>query len=735
MGQLFISHSHKDNFSAQYISNRLKDRGWKDQFLDIDLEHGIMCGENWQNKIYQAGNYCQAVIFLISQNWLASEWCKIEFELARKLNKIPFILIIDDLDIDKLDKRYTRDNWQIVNLYSGHDHGQVEVVELPDGQLGHVSFSQSGLKKLERGLLNAGLKNDFFTWPPANEPNRPPYPGLSPLQEADAGIFFGRDIELTRCLARIKQGLAEIKQETGPYFLTLLGASGSGKSSFLRAGLLPRLARDARHFYTLPIIRPERAVLSGNNGLYAALEKASQHLKLNPTRDQFKEWANDPENLSTALSQFAEQARLPQNTLQPNNNVAANDLDTPPTLVLAIDQAEELFNTDNTEAAEEASRFLDLLGKLLKANTTKILVITTIRTNAYHLLQNSASLQGITPDIISLPALSRENYTQIIEGPAKLLEKTPHPLSVQPELTKQLCIDLQQGDAKDALPLLAFTLEQLWRQHGGDGNLRLEEYKKLDGIQGALQAAINQALQLAIRDHNLTNNSDLPNNEAECLALLRKSFIPYLAGVDQYTKKIHRRVALLTEIPENSHKLLDYLVTKRLLTQDQNAQGQITLEAAHESLLRLWPELNHWLKEEETRLINLDAIQSASKRWSSEHFLPKWLIHTQGQLHDAEQLLNLPNWENQFKKADRDYLAACRNKEQSEIQRLQQAVDRANIFKHKIEENIEFMTFQFRDEVEVHIPTRAKALVMDNIDKLREVIDQYGEYTYGELTS
>lgn len=95
--------------------------------------------------------------------------------------------------------------------------------------------------------------------------------GLEPPEAEDAGIFFGRDGPFVEALDRLR-GLREAAAP--PRLLVILGASGAGKSSFLRAGLLPRLARDDRHFITLPPLRPERVAITGESGLVACLSGA-----------------------------------------------------------------------------------------------------------------------------------------------------------------------------------------------------------------------------------------------------------------------------------------------------------------------------------------------------------------------------------------------------------------------------------------------------------------------------
>jgi hypothetical protein len=100
--------------------------------------------------------------------------------------------------------------------------------------------------------------------------NRSPYRGLKPLEAADAGIFFGREAPTIEAIDQLR-GMCEAAP---PRLLVILGASGAGKSSFLRAGLLPRLGREDRTFLALPVIRPGRTPVTGETGFLRALEGA-----------------------------------------------------------------------------------------------------------------------------------------------------------------------------------------------------------------------------------------------------------------------------------------------------------------------------------------------------------------------------------------------------------------------------------------------------------------------------
>jgi hypothetical protein len=87
MSRIFLSHSSNDNFEAIALRDWLASEGWNDVFLDLDPERGIAAGERWERALHDAASRCEAVIFLVSANWLGSGWCTKEYALARGLNK------------------------------------------------------------------------------------------------------------------------------------------------------------------------------------------------------------------------------------------------------------------------------------------------------------------------------------------------------------------------------------------------------------------------------------------------------------------------------------------------------------------------------------------------------------------------------------------------------------------------------------------------------------------------
>ena len=622
----------------------LADNGWKDEvFLDLDPQRGIAAGERWERKLHEAAHRCEAVLFLVSKAWLASVWCRKELNLAHSLNKRMFGVLIEDLTVGELPEDLTG-TWQIVRLASGRDHVVLRAVLPITHDEAHVTFSAEGLQRLKHGLEEAGLDPKYFAWPPPSDANRSPYRGLRPLETEDAGILFGRDAPIVVALDELRG----LRATTPPRLLVILGASGAGKSSFLRAGLFPRLKRDDRNFLPLPVIRPEQAAINGEKGLLSALEAAFAAGGIQIARADLRAVIQAGViKLKPLLQALAEKA-----TPMAPNGGASPKL---PTLVLSIDQGEELFLA---EAQDEAQPFRALLHGLLIEDAPAIIAVFTIRSDNYERLQLAPELEGVRQDTLSLPPMPRGSYAEVIKGPAQRLQGTARALKIDDGLIAALLTDIDAGGAKDALPLLAFTLERLYGEYHSGGSLKLAHYDALGRVKGSIAAAVERALQAADAD------PAIPRDRAARLALLRRGLIPWLAGIDPDTGAPRRRVARLSEIPAEARPLIQHLVEQRLLATDVNKDtGEATIEPAHEALLRQWGLLEGWLTEDAGLLAVLEGVKRASRDWAANNRARAWLAHATDRLAAAERLSARPDLAANLQLTDLEYITACRKAE------------------------------------------------------------------------
>ncbi len=652
MARLFISHSSANNAAALALRDWLYEQGFRnDVFLDIDPERGLVPGVQWQHALKAAADRCEAVLFLVSPAWLDSKWCLAEFLLAKSLHKCIFGLTIEPVPIERLPVEMTAE-WQLCELV-GEDRFRTFEVDV-GVQHQKVAFRETGLELLRRGLQRAGLDAHSFPWPPPNERNRAPYPGLRALEPQDAAIFFGRDAMIVRGLDRIR-GLIEGGVEK---LLVVLGSSGSGKSSFLRAGLWPRLARDDVSFLPLPPIRPESAVISGNSGLAMALSGAFERLgeKRSPGR------------IKVALAEGGLGALLDElSVLATRRLVSLDETQAAPAIILSIDQAEELFNP---EGAAEASTFLEQLAQVLApANETsarRILVLATMRSDRYELLQAEPHLLSVKQDLFNLPPIAPSEFKSVVEGPAHRVVESGGRLSIDPALTEQLVADAQGADA---LPLLAFTLERLYADFGSDGDLTLADYQKVGGVQGSIEAAIAGALAEPGRA------PAIPAAKEAQLAAMRAAFIPWLARIDPESGVPMRRVARRDEIPEGSRAIVERLVGTRLFVADRR-NGIDVIEVAHESLLRQWPALTAWLEADAEDLKVVDVVERAAAEWARNGRHEAWLDHRAERLSAADRLALRDDFRKRLGAEGADYLAACRAREEAERRAKEEALAR-----------------------------------------------------------
>jgi WD40 repeat protein len=645
MSRVFLSHSSRDSRQAMAVKAWLiqQQPGLVDEiYLDLDPHTGIRPGARWKQALQQANARCEAVICLLSEHWLNSRECEVEFRYAETLNKAILVARLEPLP----DTNITSE-WQRCDLFVGD--GPSTEVEIGDGGE-PVVLDIVGLQRLLNGLRALGIGADYFPWPPPDDPERAPYRGWAPLEESDAAVFFGRDAQIVRGLDEFR-GMCTSGVKS---LLVILGPSGAGKSSFLRAGLLPRLRRDDRTFLPMDIVRPERAVLTGELGLAHAVHQLRTGLGLRePVLGVIKNacYLDRVEQLRGWLEEARQVARTRLLDL-PAEQPA-------PTLVLPVDQAEELFNTD---AGPEAVRFLELLAALVQHEagaTPALIVAVTIRADRYEPLQIAPELAGVHSMVFDdLKPMPPAGYKDVITGPARRATTAGWRLSIEPALVERLLTDA--ADGADALPLLALTLERLYRDFGDCGELSVADYAAMGGMAHVVQTEVDNLL------------APDPDQRRTQLDTLHHAFIPWLATINPASDQPMRRLARWGDLPAASRPLIQAMVDKRLLVKDTR-DGQTVVEVALESLLRQWAELASWLREERQHLVAADDVERNAAAWAGHGDDPAWLL-TGTRLTDAETLAQTAEFGDRLAAA-RDYLMACRAVENERLAAAQRHRD------------------------------------------------------------
>jgi formylglycine-generating enzyme required for sulfatase activity len=417
--------------------------------------------------------------------------------------------------------------------------------------LAPIDLDEAGLEgwqRLERGLRALSWQ-ERLAWPPENEPNASPFPGLSCFERKHAPVFFGQDQTLRQAQAKVEALTASASR-----FLLILGASGCGKSSLLRAGLVPWLAgAEAGRWIVLDPFRPGRKPF---RWLDVALEKAFLAAGQTPP--------SEPACTAVKILEHLEELRA--HTGQQDAKV-----------VIAIDQFEELLGRgDEREEAKptEADVFLSTLAELLKLEGSRVLILATLRSDFLGSLQlHPSRLNSLVGDPILLGPMDVDGFRQVIEGPAQRVG-----LRLETGLSDRLVRDTPSGDA---LPLLAFTLRELWAGRADGAGLTLKHYDDFGGLEGAVQRKADEVLA----------TSGATEEEIEAL---ERAFIDHLVRLTS-DGQAAKQPAGLDALPAASRRLVGLFVEARLLVSGKGSDGD-GVEIAHEALLRTWPALVTWIE-------------------------------------------------------------------------------------------------------------------------------------------
>lgn len=581
MSAIFISHSSKDNDIATEMRVLLEKEGYRSIFLDFNPEMGIPAGRDWEQELYAQLRASQAVIVLCSDASMQSNWCFAEITHAKALGKQVFPLKVGDCVINTV-----LTSRQVLDLTR--------------------STAEDVYQRLFRGLKIAGLDPaSSFNW----DGKRPPYPGLMAFEEKDAAIFFGREPEIQKGLELLNR----IRQFGGARMVVVLGSSGSGKSSLVKAGIVPRLRRDEERWQIVPPFRPGTDPL---RELAVSLAEVLQRNRAAASPEGIHDLLKNPNRAvaAKALIQIADEFRT-----------AAGHRDA--TVVLVIDQLEELLTYG---AGAGAQQLLPLLEAALNAPGSPLMVISTLRSDFLGDFQLNPAAITLGFENLQLGPMPKERLFKVIEGPAEMAG-----LRLEAGLTQAL---IEDTETNDALPLLAFTLRELYEKFGDDKLLKLKEYREdLGGLAGSVATAAEAVYQAK----PLTTQQQ---------ADLRHAFRT-LVRINEEGKYV-RQPAPRTELPASVGDVLERFVQARLLVAGGEGKKQI-LEVAHEALFRSWERLKLWLDEDREFLLWQQRLRSAAEEWQRTSRDSGALLRGAG-LAEAERHLKANSSE--LKELEREYI-------------------------------------------------------------------------------
>jgi WD40 repeat protein len=393
---------------------------------------------------------------------------------------------------------------------------------------------------------------------------RSPYPGLSSFTEKDAAVFFGREGEVKALWERIRSRA----------LLAVIGPSGVGKTSFLRAGVLPARPEGWGAVHATPGANP-------GLGLARALTPAL---------------AGDAEAMEDLLSGVAEltQAGETERVVSAVKRWRSRHAEA----LIAVDQFEELFTLN---AAETQQRFAALLGRL--ASEADVHLVLSLRDDFLIRCSDHPPLAPVFSEITPLTALTKEGLERAVVEPAK-----KQGYRFDDEALVGEMVALVEG-VRGALPLLAFAVARLWEKRDRERKLLTREaYQEIAGVEGAL-AQHAEATMDRIGPERQT--------------LVREIFRNLVTA--QGTRAIAEREELLSAFPDRAaaEEVLRQLIDARLLTsyEVEGKEGEPSrhrVEIVHESLLTAWPRLVRWQAQDEEGALLRDQLKQAAHLWEEK---------------------------------------------------------------------------------------------------------------------
>ncbi|MGP4011763.1 NACHT and WD repeat domain-containing protein [Streptomyces sp. 4N124] len=422
-----------------------------------------------------------------------------------------------------------------------------------------------------------------------------PYPGLAAFAEDQSGWFFGRDAVTADLLVRLDERL----RYGGA--LVVVAPSGAGKSSILRAGLLPALARGA-----LPA--------AGSAHWPRVLLTPSAH----PSAALFAHLAQavgvNPQNASAALNIGS------QTCVAVLHAAIAGAGQSGRRLVLVVDQLEELFTLCGSE--QERRDFLDVLTGLASPQPDgtgpTALVVLGLRSDFYTPCADYPQLRSALQERqLVLGSMTQEELREAITLPARAVG-----LEVEPGLVELLLRDLgvhTQGYETGRLPLLAHALRATWQQRHGH-LLTVEGYQATGGIRNAITTTAERIFH------------SLQPEEQKIARPLFLRLVKIGDGVEDTRRRVSRTD--LIDMGPGPAAVIAAFTNGRLLTQHQD-----TIEIAHEALLQAWPRLREWIEADRAGHLLHQDLEEAAAAWTRSH-------HDTGMLYRGQRLETVRVWVN-----------------------------------------------------------------------------------------
>jgi formylglycine-generating enzyme required for sulfatase activity len=429
---------------------------------------------------------------------------------------------------------------------------------------------------------------------------RAPYPGLRSFERDECDLFFGREKHVDGMIDRLARHR----------LLAVTGASGCGKSSLVRAGLLEAL---------------EMGLLSQAGALWRfAVLRPREHPMAELAFALLEALGGDASMETSALRRAA----LDRGPLSLVEELRERPLPTHANLLILVDQFEELFRYRDLASREEAEGFVALLLASAEQREVPIFIVLTMRSDFFGECARFEGLaEAVCQSIYLCPRLSRDQIIAAIEGPARVFGG-----KVEPTLVARIANDM--GTDPDQLPLMQHSLMRLWERalsrHAAAPLLRLDDYLVAGGLKGSLRRHADEILAEVISDRPARSR------------LARRLFCLVTEGEDE---RATRRLASVAEVAAVSNQPIEEVLYvadafrapgRSLLMPppDRPLTADAVLDLSHESLIRQWDTLKEWQRRE---------ADSARQYREAERSVQRWMAG-QAALWQPQELRTLLAW-------------------------------------------------------------------------------------------
>jgi hypothetical protein len=444
-------------------------------------------------------------------------------------------------------------------------------------------------------------------WDPSEK--GPPFRGLDVFEFEHSPIFFGREDEIVAIRSQLREQACR-----GCAFLLISGPSGSGKSSLVRAGVLPDVCAhelDSEiHRWRWLALRPSEL---GEDMLAGLIQKLTSQEVL----PELKAWSDDieiPSDRKDLREWISILVLRVKDALKAAGKGGAR-------LIVLVDQLEELFSR-KSNSAEESQGFFEVIEAL--ARSRLVWVVATVRSDFYQECQKVPALvqmkQGSGHYDLSPPGTN--DLHRVITRPAAVAG-----LRFEQQGEKNLAdlILKEAAGQAELLPLLEHLLLDLYEHRSEDGILTLERYQKIQGLQGALRKHCEKTY----------DGLSVGNQEAFGRVL---SQLVNLSGENLDTA-VRRTIPVKTfQADQDASELVGKLVQARLLSTGVDLEGNALVSVSHEAVLRSWPRVTKWIELNRENLRIRSRLESDESRYREQPD-ESLLLQRGVRLQEAKKLL------------------------------------------------------------------------------------------------